>query len=130
MDLKLFELGDLGKAIHQSPTLYEARKIVSAAIQSSEPGSRCWIECDRSTAWFCYKPLKRFHEGASQTEIFDLEGLLQFVRLAAGEKWVPKTIRANPSLSASLSRTQNFRGAEVEKSTSYTAIAFPFHSIF
>jgi hypothetical protein len=57
IDLKLFELGALGHAVRQAPTLNEAGKVVMAAIRASEPGSQCWIEQHDGEAWFCHRPM-------------------------------------------------------------------------
>jgi hypothetical protein len=57
MDLKLYELGALGHAVRQAPTLNEAGKVAMAAIRASEPGSQCWIEQHVGEAWFCHRPM-------------------------------------------------------------------------
>ncbi len=125
MDLKLFELGALGYAVHQAPTLNEAGQVVMSAIQDSEPGSKCWIERHEKEAWFCYCPIERFATGGIQAEQFELECLLQFVRLAAGEDWMPKKVRTSRVTEDTLAKTNHFSNASVEFDSRMTAIAFP-----
>lgn len=125
MDLNLFELGALGYAVHQAPTLNEAGNVVMSAIQDSEPGSKCWIERHEKEAWFCHCPVERFATGGIQAEQFDLECLLQFVRLAAGENWMPKKVRASRLAENALAKTNHFSNAAVEFDSRMTAIAFP-----
>jgi AraC-like DNA-binding protein len=125
MDLKLYELGELGDAVQRAATLYDAGNVVSGAIQVSEPGSQCWITRHENEAWFCYRPIERFAVGGAQCEQFDLEGLLQFVRLAAGERWLPSKVRISDVTSKSLMQTTHFAESEVECGCSMTAIAFP-----
>lgn len=125
MDLKLFELGALGYAVHQAPTLNDAGNVVMSAIQDSEPGSKCWIERHEKEAWFCHCPVERFATGRIQAEQFDLECLLQFVRLAAGEDWMPQKVRASRQAEDALAKANHFANAAVEYDSRMTAIAFP-----
>jgi AraC-like DNA-binding protein len=125
MDLKLFELGTLGHAVHQAPTLHDAGNVVMSAIRDSEPGSKCWIERHEKEAWFCYCPIERFVTGGIQAEQFDLEALLQFIRLAAGADWMPKKVRTSRVTEDALSQANNFANAAVEFGSRMTAVAFP-----
>jgi len=125
MDLRLYELGELGQAIQQAPTLFDAGRVVMSAIRDSEPGSQCWIERDAQEAWFCYRPIERFDRGGAQAEQFDLEALLQFIRLVGGEDWQPRRARVSKVTSEGLARTRNFEGVELKQHATMTAIAFP-----
>jgi AraC-like DNA-binding protein len=125
MDLKLYELGELGHAVRQAPTLNEAGKVVMSAIHASEPGSQCWIEKHDNVAWFCYRPIERLGPGGAQAEQFDLECLLQFIRLAGGHDWIPRKVRVSCASANVLARTRHFSEAEVEQDEYTTAIAFP-----
>jgi len=125
MDLRLYELGALGHAVRRAPTLCDAGSVVMAAIRASEPGSQCWIEHHEREAWFCYRPVKRFAVGGAQAEQFDLECLLQFIRLAAGADWVARKVRVSVVTADVLRKTQNFADAKVERNATMTAIAFP-----
>lgn len=125
MDLKLYELGALGQAVHQAPSLNDAGNVVMRAIQSSEPGSQCWLERNEEEAWFCYRPVERFALGGAQAELFDLECLLQFIRLAAGADWLPRKVRANCTNASMLAHTQHFAEAQITYDCRMTAIAFP-----
>jgi AraC-like DNA-binding protein len=125
MDLKLFELGALGHAVRQAPTLNEAGKVVMAAIRASEPGSQCWIEHHKNEAWFCHRPVERFATGGAQVEQFDLECLLQFIQLAAGDDWLPRKVRVSRVTADTLAKTRNFSEAKVGYDERMTAIAFP-----
>jgi AraC-like DNA-binding protein len=127
MDLQLDELGALGFAIQQAPTLYDAGRVVMAAVQVSEPGSRCWIEPHGMESWFCYRPVTRFGAGGAQAEQFDCECLLKFVRLAAGDDWLPRKVRVAKVTADVLGKTQHFAETEVERDDTTTAIAFPSH---
>ncbi len=125
MDLKLYELGALGHAVRQAPTLNEAGKVVMSAVHASEPGSQCWIENHDKEAWFCYRPINRLGLGGAQAEQFDLECLLQFIRLAGGHDWLPRKVRVSCARADVLARTRHFSEAEVEQDECTTAIAFP-----
>jgi AraC-like DNA-binding protein len=125
MDLKLYELGALGHAVHQAPSLNDAGTVVMRAIQSSEPGSQCWLERNEQESWFCYRPVARFTLGGAQAELFDLECLLQFIRLAAGTNWLPSKVRVNCTNASMLAHTQHFTEAQVTYDRRMTAIAFP-----
>jgi AraC-like DNA-binding protein len=125
MDLKLYELGALGHAVRQAPSLNDAGSVVMRAIQSSEPGSQCWLERNEQESWFCYQPVERFTLGGAQAELFDLECLLQFIRLAAGADWLPKRVRVNCTTASMLAHTQHFAEAQVTYDRRMTAIAFP-----
>jgi AraC-like DNA-binding protein len=125
MDLKLYELGALGHAVHQAPSLNDAGSVVMRAIQSSEPGSQCWLERNEQESWFCYRPVARFTLGGAQAELFDLECLLQFIRLAAGANWLPSKVRVNCTNASMLAHTQHFAEAQVTYDRRMTAVAFP-----
>jgi AraC-like DNA-binding protein len=125
--LHLSELGALGHALQQAPSLYNAGKVVMAAVNASEPGSQCWIEEDESDAWFFYHPVHRFGEGGSQAEQFDLQCLLMFIRIAAGPEWTPQKVRTTAATAEALHATAEFAEADVERNTRGSAVAFPKH---
>jgi AraC-like DNA-binding protein len=125
MDLKLYELGALGHAVRQAPSLNDAGSVVMRAIQNSEPGSQCWLDRNEQESWFCYRPVERFALGGPQAELFDLECLLQFIRLAAGADWLPRKVRVNCTNARMLAHTQHFTEAQVTYDHRMTAIAFP-----
>jgi len=123
--LRLTELGALGTAVQRAPSLFDAGRVVKAAVTASEPGSECWIEQGGGEAWFCYRPVHRFEAGGDQAEQFDLESLLKFVQLAAGEDWIPRKVRTTMVTEKGLRSASNFAEAEVVRSAEGTAIAFP-----
>jgi AraC-like DNA-binding protein len=70
-------------------------------------------------------PDGRFAIGGAQVEQFDLECLLQFIQLAAGDDWLPQKARVSRVTAATLSQMSNFSEVKAGYDERMTAIAFP-----
>ena len=125
IDLRLYELGALGHAVQQAPTLFDAGRVVMSAVRASEPGSQVWIEHSAEESWLCYRPVQRFDLGGAQAEQFDLEATLQLIRLVAGETWLPRKVRVSKVTAGVLTRLPNFSRSDVRQHSTMSAIAFP-----
>ena len=124
--LELDELGATTHAFSQSATLFDARFAIQSAVQAAEPGSQLWIEQGDSLAWLCYRPESRFF-GGTQSELFDLQCLLKFVRLAGGDGWTPDRIRVSTNSERALAKVPDFSNSDLRRGSGHTAIAFPKH---
>ena len=124
-EVSLGDLGQLGAVILRSPSLFDASRHFKSAIEATEPGSQCWIEDHRESAWLCYRPLERFDQGAEQAELFDLQCLLTIVRRAADRHWKPERALVSATSCETLSRVEEFADARIQRHAMVTAIAFP-----
>jgi len=125
MQATLRELGPMGLAVQHAANLEDAGERARLNLRFTVTGAACWVEFNKTRAWFCYQPGVRFEQGADQAELYDLGMLLQFVRMALGPQWKPTQLRVVVCDSRMVRKVDEFSDAKIMADSQTTAVGFP-----
>jgi AraC-like DNA-binding protein len=117
-------LGNFGRLICGSLTLYDALKTIQVISPLHNSGERLWFKQRGEQVWFCHQFFDSIHLHRQYPSQFTLTLMLDLIRMVK-PGWQPKRIclQGNPIDNS----TQNsfFAGRKIREVAEFTAVSFP-----
>lgn len=122
MNTRFQELGAFGRFVLHSGTLHDALGKVSGIIQLYNSAQRIWLEQEDEKTLICTAYQPKLDAGWRFGEQFTLTLLINCIRVAAGQRWLPLDIRLTPSIFDLVGGKADILGMPVSRSLAHSAL--------
>lgn len=119
------EMGEMGARLVRSPNVLQAVKTALKLLPVHGTSRQWWLADAASEVWFCRGGRPLFDVGEAQTALFCLTGMVQIVRMGAGQTWCPSKVMVQAASTLGAENTEIFCNARIILHPSISAIAIP-----
>ena len=123
--LRIGDLGDFGKRLEQSLTLYHCLTEYICGVNCHSSHARFWLDETTEGVWFCRHGIDLIEVGREYVEQFTLQLMIRLVQLAAGPGWSPARIRLQAKTTWAYRECDALESTEIECAQPVTAIWVP-----
>lgn len=132
----LNKLGNFGRLICQSLTLYDALNTLQKIFPLNASGVVYWLEVEpgfkpeertQERSWLCMQHIGSMSVRCPYTSQFTFTQMLYLLSLVAGEEWRPEEVCLQTRQTKAVKQSKIFGNSKLQTGVGFTGIPFPTH---